>query len=286
MIFKKKKNVLALGILAIILICAGMLRFSASLEDRDFWYDEAFTGILLKAPFSEMNKMIFADVHPPLYYWLAKPWSALFDYSTAGIRSFSAVLGLGLIFSVFWITKKLTNRNRAGLLAAIFTAFSPFAIQYSQEARMYMLFALLMLWATFFFYRALVDNERKDWIRWGILGGLAFYTHYLSLFFFIVFYLAFVVYQKIFQGERFLRAWLGKKNFWLGTGIIFLFFLSWIKIFISHMMKGNLGWIDVSYLSDLPKTIQIFFFGHPLEQGEFPLPILFGSFLMTLQLGS
>jgi len=60
--------------------------------------------------------------------------------------------------------------------------------------------------------------------------------------------------------------------------IIFLFFLSWLKIFISHMMKGNLGWIDVSYLSDLPKTIQIFFFGHPPGTGGVPSANVFRFF--------
>ncbi len=278
MILQKSKEKIVFGILTIILIFGAILRFSFSLKERDFWYDEAFTGILLKAPFSQMNRMIFYDVHPPLYYWLAKPWAALFGYSPAGIRSFSVILGLGLILSVFWITKKLAEKNRAGFLAAIITTFSPFAIQYSQEARMYMLFALLMLWTTFFFYQALKNNEKKDWIIWGILGGLSFYTHYLSLFFFIIFYLTFIFYQKIFQKEKILKALLGKKNFWLGTGIIFLFFLSWIKIFISHMMKGNLGWIDVSYLSDLPKTIQIFFFGHPPGVGGVPSSNVFRFF--------
>jgi len=281
----KNKNKVVAVILFLIIALGAIIRFSVSIKERDFWYDEAFTGILLKAPFSEMNQMIFDDVHPPLYYWLAKPWAAIFNYSPIGIRSFSAVLGLILIFSVFWIVKEMVGRNRAGLLAAIIASFSPFAIQYSQEARMYMLFALLMLWATFFFYKALVFGKRKDWIWWGILGGLSFYTHYLSLFFFVIFYLTFVFYQKFFLKEKFLKSLLGKKNFWLGTGIIFLFFLSWIKVFISHMMKGNLGWIDVSYLSDLPKTIQIFFFGHPPGVGGVPSPNSFRFFFDDSSVG-
>lgn len=56
----------------------------------------------------------------------------------------------------------------------------------------------------------------------------------------------------------------------MGVGIIVIFFGSWIKIFISHISKGNLGWIEPAQLSDLPKTLQIFFFGHPAGTGGVP----------------
>lgn len=263
---KKKYHLI---ILFLILVMAAIIRFNPSLNSKDYWYDEAFTGILLKQPFPEMNQMIFDDVHPPLYYWLAKPWSYFFDYSPEGIRFFSSFLGLLIIISVYWICEKMFNK-RTGLLAASITAFSPFAIQYSQEARMYALFGLLMLWAVWFFYRALEENKIKDWLLWGVFGGLSFYTHYLSLFFFVMFFLAFIVIKKQKTKDSFKDIFSKSKNFWMGAGIIFLFFFSWIKIFISHMSKGNLGWIDPSYLSDVPKTLQIFFFGHPPGTGGVP----------------
>jgi 4-amino-4-deoxy-L-arabinose transferase-like glycosyltransferase len=263
----KKKN--AIIILAFILLGAFFLRVNPILEMKDYWYDEAFTGILLKHSWGEMNQMIFDDVHPPLYYWLVKPWAAMFDYSPAGIRSFSALIGILSISSLYWIGSKMFDR-RAGLLAASLAAFSPFAIQYSQEARMYELFGFLMIWATWFFYKALKENKRRDWILWGVFGGLSFYTHYLSLFFFIIFYLTFVFYRRIFQKESFKKAILGSIGFWIGTGVIFVFFLTWIKVFIAHMLKGNLGWIGASHLSDIPKTLQIFLFGHPPGTGGVP----------------
>ncbi len=264
-----KKTIIGLFITTIILTGL-ILRLGPVLEQRDFWYDEAFTGILIKQPWSEMNQMIFADVHPPLYYWLVKPWASIFNYSSFGIRFFSTFMGVLTIFSVYWIGKRMFN-ERSGLLAALITAVSPFAIQYSQEARMYSLFGLLMIWATWFFYRGLKFNERRDWILWGIFGGLAFYTHYLSLFFFIVFFWTAVFYEYNFHKKDFHKAILGTKKFWIGTGVISLFFVGWLPYFIPHMMKGNLGWIGVSYLSDVPKALQIFLFGHPLGAGGVPV---------------
>lgn len=263
-----KKVVLSLFITVIIL--AGLvLRMGPVLEQRDYWYDEAFTGILIKDSWSNMNQMIFADVHPPLYYWLVKPWASFFDYSSLGIRSFSLLMGVLTIFSVYWIGRKMFD-ERAGLLAALITAVSPFAIQYSQEARMYALFGFLMIWATWFFYRGLKFNQWKDWILWGVFGGLAYYTHYLSLFFFLIFYGTAVFYEYKFHKNFFPKVVLVNKQFWVGTGVIFLFFLTWMPYFVPHMMKGNLGWIGVSYLSDIPKTLQIFLFGHPLGAGGVP----------------
>lgn len=264
-------------ILALFLLLAGAFfaRFTHILWERDFWYDEAFTGILLKAPFGEMNQMIFADVHPPLYYWLAKPWAAMFGYSPLGIRSLSLVFGLATVLSGYWIGAKMFKNERAGILAGFFLAFSPFAIEYSQEARMYSLFGFLFLWSIWFFYQALEKDLKKDWILWGVFAGLSFYVHYLSLFFFVLFYAAFVAHQKLFKKSGWVRSFLGSRGFWMGVGVIFVFFASWLKIFFVHMMKGNLGWIGVSYLSDIPKTLQIFFFGHAPGTGGVPSPNAF-----------
>ena len=223
-------------------------------------------------------------MHPPLYYWLAKPWAGLFDYSPTAIRSFSVFMGILTILSIYWIGRKMFN-ERAGLLAALITAISPFAIQYSQEARMYALFGFLMLWATWFFYKALKFHQWRDWILWGVFGGLAYLTHYLSLFFFLIFFATAVFYEYKFNKKLFVRALFLTKQFWTGTGVIFLFFLAWMPYFIHHMMKGNLGWIGVSYLSDVPKTLQIFLFGHPLGAGGIPVANEFKYFFDSSSAG-
>lgn len=267
----KMKNKTVLLALLMIVLAGIALRFSPILSQRDFWYDEAFTGVLIKAPFGEMNQMIFEDVHPPLYYWLVKPWSVMFDYSPIGIRSFSVLMGIATILSLFWIGGKMFG-TRAGLLAASFVSFSPFAVQYSQEARMYSLFGLLFVWSVWFFLQALKTKKRKYFLFWGLLSGLAFYTHYLALFFFVLFYVTYVVYRLTINKEKLFKALFCERGFWYGVGIIAIFFGSWIKIFVDHAMKGNLGWIGVSYLSDLAKTLQIFFFGHPPGTGGVPSP--------------
>lgn len=281
---KVDEGVVSWLLLFVVCVAGLVFRLSPMLWNRDFWYDEAFTGVLLKSPWREMNRMIFADVHPPLYYWLAKPIASLFAYSPFGIRLLSVIASAACLLSVYWISKKMFSW-RVGLLASILFAFSPFAIQYAQEARMYALFGLLMLWSVWFFYRALQENKTHDWVLWGIFGGLSFLTHYLSLFFFITFYGVFVAWRIIFDGKKPLKAFLGEHGFWIGTGTILIFFLSWIKIFIAHMMKGNLGWIEPTYLSVLPSTLQIFLFGHPPGAGGMPSANAFRYFFDGASVG-
>lgn len=261
----------------LILLVGIALRVTPMLWLRDFWYDEAFTGILLKSSWGDMNRMIVADVHPPLYYWLAKPFAAPFHYSPLGIRLFSVVTGIATVWSLFFVGKRFFSRE-TGLLAAFIFAISPFAVEYADEARMYSLFGLLMLWATRFFSRALSEGRTRDWVLWGIFGGLSFLTHYLSVFFFVMFYAAFVGHRIIFDGRPGRKALLGDRGFYAGVGTIAVFFLGWLKVFIAHVSKGNLGWIDVTYLSALPSTIQIFLFGHRPGTGGVPTANPFRDF--------
>lgn len=114
-----------------ILLLASVLRLF-HLGKRDFWYDEAFTGIAVKEKFSDMMSMIIQDVHPPLYYISAKIFSSFFGYSVFGIRMYSAIFGVLGVWAVYLFAKELFNK-KAALWASLITAISPFAIQYSQH---------------------------------------------------------------------------------------------------------------------------------------------------------
>ncbi len=253
--------------LGVIVTVGVILRFSKILCLRDFWYDEAFTGIITRMSWPEMQSMIFRDVHPPLYYWLLKSWASFVGYSGVSLRLFSLFIGLLSIVSVYYVGKKIFNK-KVGLLSAFIMAISPFAIQYSQEARMYSLFAFITIWLVYFFIKALQTDMLVYWLAWGFVGGLFFYTHYLSLFFFPIFYLVAVWYkfselkkeQDIFQ--EIFRSFSINYKFWLGVGIIAIFFITWLPALKQHLSREGLGWVPVAYFGDLPRTMQVFFYGH------------------------
>ena len=250
----------------IILFAAAVLRLF-KITERDFWYDESFTGIVIKESFSKMMNIIIQDVHPPLYYICVKSFASFFGYGLFGIRLFSAILGVLAVWVVYLLAKELFNK-KAALWASLLTAISPFAIQYSQEARMYAMFGLLILAATLFFIKGLKNNKTMDYIFWGIFLGLACLTHYMGIIFLPCYFIAFIYWKLTEGGKSKLKTLTHLKQILLGYGVTALIFLPWIKTFYYHLTrsKGGLTWITPATPSDFFTTIRIFIFGTPLGE--------------------
>jgi len=244
---------------------------------RDFWYDEAFTGVAIKESFSSMLRMITTDVHPPLYYFLVKIFAHPFSYSVFGIRLFSAIFGIISIWIVYKITKELFE-HKASIWASLITAISPFAIEYSQEARMYALVGFLLLTATYFFICGLKTNNPLYYLLWGIFLGLSALTHYIGIVFAPLFLIVFVYWKATEDNllnqnlssrniSLLLKKILPNKGIYIGYITSLVLFSIWISKFLVHLKAGNLSWIKPVELSSIILNIQIFLFGNP--KGEF-----------------
>jgi mannosyltransferase len=137
-------------LLAIILLLALGLRLYR-LSAQSLWNDEGTSVAVAQRDLPTIARDAAADIHPPLYYWLLHGWIKLAGTSEAGVRSLSALLGVGLVALVYALGRLLAGRW-AGLAAAFLAAINPFQVYYSQEARMYM---LLAVWTALLFYAAL-----------------------------------------------------------------------------------------------------------------------------------
>ncbi len=263
-----------------IVLLLGLVLRLRNILNRDFWYDEAFTGIVVKADFWEMIQMTINDVHPPLYYVLLKMFSYFGNYSVFSIRFFSVVLGVLGIWSVYLFTKELFGR-KAALFASLITALSPFAIQYSQEGRMYAMLSFFTLISAYFFFRGLKTKKQKYFIFWGIFLGLSALTHYMGVIYSLVFYLVFVAYNFFDQDEdklnikKILLNFLPSKGIIVGAVSAIIIFSFWIRTFISHLTYSglnNMKWVRPASLSDIFTNVQIFIFGSPLGELSAGMP--------------
>ena len=266
-----------------ILLLASAVRFTGLLK-RDFWYDEAFTGIAVKESFHDMVVMIINDVHPPLYYLALKMFSAFFNYSVFGIRLFSAIFGVLCVWAVYLVAKELFNRS-AALWSSFVVAVSPFAIQYSQEARMYSMLVFLILISTYFFLKGLGTGKKKFFVFWGFFMGLSMLTHYMGIIFSCTYFVAYLFWagfgqidfykEKTFKEKIvfFVKNILPERKIFLGYAVAFLVFLPWIQNFEHHLtIKGNLTWVKPASLGDIVGTMQMFLFGTPLGEMSSGMP--------------
>lgn len=146
---------------------------------QSLWYDEGNSARIAERTIRLIVEGAGADIHPPGYYLLLKFWRDVFGEREWALRSLSAICGV-ITVVVTWRIGRLIS-TRMGLIAALLVAVAPFAIYYSQEARMY---ALLGLWATLSSW-ALVEFRRASepcGLKWMLLyavataGGL--YTQY------------------------------------------------------------------------------------------------------------
>jgi uncharacterized membrane protein len=141
--------------------------------DAALWYDEAFSAWLAQLPLERLLTATLGDVHPPTYYLLLWAVQRVLGDSEAVLRLPSVLAGLGLVYLAARIGHRLGLPSAAVWLAVGLTAFSPFQIYYSQEARNYALLSLSVAIA------ALGLIERRWWLA--VTGSAAaLYLHNIA----------------------------------------------------------------------------------------------------------
>jgi 4-amino-4-deoxy-L-arabinose transferase-like glycosyltransferase len=104
----------------------------------------------------------------------------VFGNNEVVLRFVPALLGVLTIPLFYLIGKEFLDRN-VGIIAAAACTFSPFLIFYSQEARAYSMALFFIAFAMVFFLKAQKTNKSSDWLIFGILSALAFWSHFYTL---------------------------------------------------------------------------------------------------------
>lgn len=184
----KYKNLVFLGVLVITLI-GGLISRANIIGSTTFWYDESFSGMLMKENFIGLFKIIVKDkVHPPIYYTVLKIWSLLFGNTDTSLRALSLVLGIALVIIAAYLVYK-TFGKKAALISSILFSLSPFFILYSVEARSYIMLALESLIYVIYSIRVLKKDIKsfkvlfkdKDFRIFFLLSLILIFTHFLSV---------------------------------------------------------------------------------------------------------
>lgn len=158
---------------------AGLLFYH--LELLPVWGDEQFTLNVIRLPWAEIPAVLQADIHPPIYYFLAKlwtlapwPWELIIQ-----LRAFSASICLVSTVVVYQMWLDEAESSTRYWFLALWT-ISPTLLMYSRMARSY---SLQLLVAAIAFYCATRflerPRDRRKLVSYVIAAAVLLYTHYL-----------------------------------------------------------------------------------------------------------
>lgn len=206
------------------LFAAGSIFLFIGITNNTLWYDEAFTGALVRHSFTDVVRIAAGDNHPPFYFLLTKFLTVFFGNNEFSLRSASllgvvalAALGLGPVKRIWG--------ERAGLLFTLFTFMTPVLAAQALNARMYTWAAFFCTACVLYGYLAVTENRLIDWSIFGIVTILGLYTHiYLMLECFLVYGLMFL--WLVIRDRKKLLTFISI------SAIVALLYLPWVFVVI------------------------------------------------------
>lgn len=165
----------ALALLLIVLLAFGVRLHQ--LGAQSLWNDEGNSYVQAGRAFDDIAAHAARDIHPPLYYWLLKVWTALAGTTEFGLRALSVFASVLTTAFAVAAGRRLLGQGVA-VAAGLFAALNSFSVYYAQEARMY---ALLALWATaalWCFAGLLRAPNWRQGLALALFNAAGLWTHY------------------------------------------------------------------------------------------------------------
>lgn len=228
-----------------ILLLATALRFGG-LTAESLWYDEAYSVWVSRHDLAWQIAMSIERIYPPTYYVLLHIWMFLGE-SEFVVRSLSALLGVVSI-ALMYILGQAMFDSETGLVGAFLLAIAPLHIWYSQEARMYILAALLLLVGNWALWRAVHGGGGHYWAFYAVAGALAFSTHYHTVFILAAHNLYLIVRSLVCGKWREWPPWLATQGAALALAAVGLagIFSEETALWWGELTKRyNVSWVDL-----------------------------------------
>lgn len=247
-----KKAHISVIIVGVILILIGAFH-------GNIWFDESYSLGMMNQNWENMITAGINDVHPLLYYILAKIFTMIFGVSITSLRIFS-VIGVVLLSVIGYTHIRKEFGEKAGFFFSFLTLFIPIMPIYAIEIRMYSWAALFVTLTAFYAYKIIKYNKNKDYILFVVFSILSAYIHYFATLTIILINVILMIY--IVKDRR--NCW--KKWLIIAVGQIVLFIPGAIILLnqMNHVMDGF--WINITYPNILGEIIEYHFKGVTSEK--------------------
>lgn len=246
-----ERSVILLGLTLV----GGGLRLY-DLAKQSLWVDEAYTAYLVRftpAEYIDDVRHTVRNILPPLYFTMLHYWTALVGRSEVALRLPSVFAGVLAVPLLYAVVARLFDRT-TGLLAAAVLAVSPFHLQYSQEARMYELLALLSLLSLYLLVRLLDEGRVWQVLGLAVADALVVYTHHYGALLLIA-EAGFVTMLAFARDLDRRTVWR-----WLVSRVIFgVLVLPWALLFVDQLHKvGAYPWLRPATLDSIYRVLSHF----------------------------
>jgi uncharacterized membrane protein len=130
-----------------------------------------------------LRAVFLSDTSPPLYYLLLSLWSRGFGTGDVALRLFSVACA-ALTAPLLWLLGRQIGPPRLAGTACLLFSFSPVAIYYSAEGRMYALLWPLASLLSLLTLRLARPGRSSPWpsVGWVVTGAAGLLTHYFFAF--------------------------------------------------------------------------------------------------------
>lgn len=254
---------LSLLCLIFIAIALGIFFRLTNITQKPFWFDEVFTAMQASGYAERDIIAAFTDgkihsvaylhqyltpalngnpldtirsfstenpQHTPLYFLLTRFAFEQFGSSVLSARSLPVIFSLFSLPCMYWLTKELFQSSVIAGLATALLAISPSFLLYSQEARPYSLFILLILLSSASLLTAIRVQSWKVWSLYGLMLILSFYSYTPSVLVALGHSLYILISSRFKPTKTIV--------FYLITSLIsLLLFLPWIVIFLINFSQ-------------------------------------------------
>ena len=223
------------GLLSI-LFCACCLAVDIRLcFSPALWLDTAYTSVIIEPSYAGMIDITAHDVHPPLYYILAKFFSGIFQALIPGcsaitaMKLFSVLPFVAMLVVIYTVVRREWGWGVAGL-SALSVMSMPRLADLATEARMY---SLAMFFVTSCYLAACLIIRKGTlaaWVSFALSGLAAAYTHTFACITVVPVYLL-LGWHCLRNNRPALRKWA------VSCGVAVIGFLPWLFVLIRQALS-------------------------------------------------
>ncbi|MDH6310836.1 4-amino-4-deoxy-L-arabinose transferase-like glycosyltransferase [Dysgonomonas sp. PFB1-18] len=249
------KSFTKIFIYTLLLLSATGLFIYLDYSDTTFLYDDVYSVFMAKASYGDIAKITASDVHPPLYYWGLKTFSAVFGESMFTLRLFSALGVVATLLLGCFPVRRLFG-DKVAILFILLVILFPVTQYLVTEIRMYSWTMFFVLACALSAYSIFDRGAKKDWLLFLVTGICASYLHNYGLLSIAGIYALLFIF--LFRTNK---NW---KWVLVCGGIFTLVYMAWFLQLVNQIgMVSEDYWIKPLTINDL--FLHIYYFYSPKE---------------------